>query len=90
MPRNLDKRAELLFPVLGEQGKRDIVEALEGQFADNQKARVLRPDGKYDRVETDGSAPLRVQEHLYRRIRERHMKEAAVTPVRFVPLQGAE
>ncbi|HSE41076.1 MAG TPA: polyphosphate kinase 1, partial [Acidobacteriota bacterium] len=47
MPRNLDRRVELMFPVTSEDGKEKIRKTFEFLFADNVKARVLEPDGTY-------------------------------------------
>jgi polyphosphate kinase len=49
MPRNLDRRVELLFPIIDKQivGRlRDSV--LEKYLADNFKSRTGKPDGTYD------------------------------------------
>ncbi len=60
MPRNLDNRVEILFPVEGkhlrEVLRRDI---LATHLKDNQQARRLLPDGSYERVEPqDGEQAL--------------------------------
>jgi hypothetical protein len=48
MPRNLDRRIELLFPVpTALRGK--VLEVLDTMFADNVKARRLAADGTYRR-----------------------------------------
>ncbi len=49
MPRNLDKRIELLVPVLDPAARRRLVGILKTCMADNVKGRVLRADGGYDR-----------------------------------------
>jgi polyphosphate kinase len=49
MPRNLDRRVELLFPVLNKKlvrYLRDVV--LEKYLADNRKVRLGKPDGTYE------------------------------------------
>ncbi len=89
MPRNLDRRVELMFPILQDASKQRVIEVLEAQFADNRKARLLRPDGTYERVNPGRSELLRVQEYLYRRATEERERLRSVTPVRFVPLEGA-
>ena len=51
MPRNLDRRVELLFPVLNPKivrYLRDVV--LEKYLADNRKVRIGQPDGTYESV----------------------------------------
>lgn len=58
MPRNIDRRVEVLFPV--EDGKlirylRD--EVLHILLSDNVKGRCLLPDGTYKRVSRDPKAP---------------------------------
>ncbi len=88
MPRNLDRRVELMFPVIHESHKERVIEALEAAFSDNQKARLLKSDGSYDRVSAGRSEPVRSQELLYRRAEEDRERVRAVTPVRFEPLEG--
>jgi polyphosphate kinase len=88
MPRNLDRRVELMFPILRSELRDRIIEMLEAQFSDNQKARRLNPDGSYERVSAGRSDPVRVQEHLYRRGIEERERARSVTPVRFVPIEG--
>ena len=49
MPRNLDRRVELLFPILNQKVVRylkDVV--IEKYLADTRKARFAKPDGTYD------------------------------------------
>jgi polyphosphate kinase len=51
MPRNLDRRVETLFPVEDPVLKHYIShDILASYLKDNQKARLLLPDGTYDRV----------------------------------------
>jgi polyphosphate kinase len=47
MFRNLERRVELMFPVLAQAHKETIVEALDVWFSDNVKAHVLQPDGQW-------------------------------------------
>jgi polyphosphate kinase len=67
MPRNLDRRIELMFPVESNEGRQKVLAALEASFLDNQKARRLMPDGAYRRKKPGrGEEPFRAQLHLYR------------------------
>ena len=88
MPRNLDRRVELMFPLLQEAHRARVIEALEAAFSDNQRARTLKSDGSYDRTAPGRSEPLRAQEFLYRRAEEERERIRAVTPVRFEPIEG--
>ena len=88
MPRNLDRRVELMFPLLQEPLQRKLIQALEAQFADNQKARMLKPDGSYERIAAGRSEPLRTQEYLYARLLEERERIRSIAPVRYVPIEG--
>ncbi len=82
MPRNLDRRVELLFPVQAPELRVKVLAALEAMFQDNVKARRLLPDGTYKRRKpAKGEEPFRVQAHLYReaqRALERARAQAGV------------
>jgi len=65
MPRNLDYRMEVAFPVLAPVLRERLREILEVQLADTAKARVLLPDGRSTRVVAAGRPALRSQERLY-------------------------
>ena len=65
MPRNLDHRVEVAFPVLAPILRERIKEILDVQLGDTVKARVLLPDGRSTRASGSGGAPLRSQERLH-------------------------
>ncbi len=66
MPRNLDHRVELMVP-LGEPGhRRYMLKVMDLQLKDNVKARELRPDGRWSRVQRGkGKRPANSQEAVY-------------------------
>jgi polyphosphate kinase len=71
MPRNLDRRVELMFPVESAPLKKRIKHALDVFFRDNVKARVLQPDGSWVRKRPGrGQATVRSQELFYAEARE--------------------
>lgn len=62
MPRNLDRRVEVLAPIRDPKIKYFLKhEYLAAYLRDNQKARELQPDGSYRRAEAAGSEPFNVQ-----------------------------
>lgn len=65
MPRNLDRRVEIAFPVLDPWLQTQLQEVLDIQLADTVKACELLPDGRYQRIQTDGTLTVRSQERLY-------------------------
>lgn len=66
MPRNLNRRVEILFPVPDRRIRHSIIKnMLEVHLADNVKARLLLPDGTYRRVvPKEGAERLNSQEWL--------------------------
>jgi polyphosphate kinase len=67
MPRNLERRVELLVPVEDARCRDRLIDILGTYFQDNVKARRLLPDGSYARVEPAGRKRVRAQEALYKR-----------------------
>lgn len=65
MPRNLDKRVEILFPVEAPELKEKVGKILTIQLADTKKAHILMPDGTYEKVDQRGKAPLNSQMYFY-------------------------
>ena len=84
MPRNLDHRLEIAFPVLSPALQIQLQEVLETQLADTVKARIVLPDGHSERVPAEGRAPLRSQERLY------ELTAAARDDATRVPLRSSE
>ena len=65
MPRNLDKRIELMFPVLQEDIKKEVYSILESYFQDNCQSWILSQDGKWTRRKAEkGEKLFRAQTHL--------------------------
>ena len=64
MPRNLDRRVEIAFPVLDPDLQAQIHQILDIQLADTLKARRIRSDGSSVRLRS-GESALRSQERLY-------------------------
>ena len=58
MPRNLDRRVEIMFPVLREELKDRIRRYMELELEDNLKAHVLQPDGTYEKPDRRGKLPV--------------------------------
>jgi len=65
MPRNLDHRVEVAFPVLAPDLQRQIRAVLDAQLADTVKGRLIRPDGRSERLIPPPTGGLRSQERLY-------------------------
>ncbi len=84
MERNLDRRLEVLFPIVAPAIKKRVVSALETYFQDNVKSWQLLADGAWERVKRPGP-PVRAQEKLYRAAVDAAEVER-VTTTEFKPL----
>lgn len=64
MPRNLDKRVEILFPVEDETLKKEVIHILDIQLQDTLKAHILQPDGTYKKQDLRGKKKLCAQDYF--------------------------
>lgn len=62
MPRNLDRRVEITFPIMDETLKEEVYHILDVQLKDNVKAHILQPDGTYEKVDKRGKELICAQE----------------------------
>jgi len=54
MPRNLDRRVEIAFPVEDAALRADLISMLETGFEDTAKQRVQQPTGAYEKIDRRG------------------------------------
>ena len=64
MPRNLDRRVEIVFPVIEEELKEKALHILHVELEDNVKARVMQPDGTYEKLDKRGKVLINSQEQF--------------------------
>ena len=64
MPRNLDKRVEIMFPVEDEKLKKEVMHILDIQMQDTLKAYIMMPDGSYERQSLRGKERLSAQQYF--------------------------
>ncbi len=64
MPRNLDRRVEILFPIENENLKKEAFHVLEIQLQDTIKAQMKQPDGTYEHIDRRGKPALCSQEYF--------------------------
>ncbi|HTL46477.1 MAG TPA: polyphosphate kinase 1 [Verrucomicrobiae bacterium] len=82
MPRNLEKRLEIMFPVEDDKLKKSLIELLGLYFKDNVKSWVLQPDGSYRRKEAGDEKKFRVQEALCKKALQQAESASKSTAVR--------
>lgn len=72
LPRNLERRIELMFPVLDESIRAQARGILESCFADTRQSHRLKPDGSWQPIAPEkGERPHSAQEAAWRRVRAR-------------------
>ena len=88
MPRNLDRRVELVFPVVESALKARLAHILDVLFLDNVKARELRSDGVLAR-RPSRRKPVRAQEIFWEEARARAEGRGETDRSAFIPLRSA-
>ena len=93
MPRNLDRRVEIVFPVEDEKIKAQIMHVLELELKDNVKAHILQPDGTYEKQDRRGKQPVNSQMEFCREAQElsgKKKKEQKENSRVFIPAEPLE
>ncbi len=77
MPRNLERRIELMFPVPDPAARDRVLSILQGYFRDTVKARVLHTSGAWERRPPEpGQEPFSAQEWFWESERNRFREES--------------
>ncbi|MBO5373311.1 MAG: RNA degradosome polyphosphate kinase [Lachnospiraceae bacterium] len=88
MPRNLDRRVEILFPVEDEEIKKKVYHILEVELADNMKAHLLNKNGEYEKIDKRGKVLVNSQEQFCKEAKIKVPKEQNIYQERiFVPAE---
>ncbi len=91
MPRNLDKRVEITFPVEDEDLKKRVIEILHIQLADTLKAHIMQPDGSYEKQDLRGRDKLEAQSFFCKQaLNEAANEEKNIVSRVFVPRTKSE
>ncbi len=92
MPRNLDRRVEIVFPVEDEKIKKELEHVIDLEFRDNVKAHLLQPDGTYVKPDKRGKTQINSQMEFCMEATEKaslHKHEEKKSRV-FIPAEPAE
>ena len=91
MPRNLDRRVEILFPIENEQLKKEVLHVLDIQLQDTLKAQIKQPDGTYEKVDRRGKTALCAQQYFMEYARNLNKLQEDVAHDRvFIPAEPLE
>lgn len=70
MPRNLDRRVEIVFPLLEDSLKERAIHILQLELADTEKAHLLDADGNYEKVDRRGKVHVNSQLEFVKEAKE--------------------
>ncbi|MGP1503833.1 MAG: polyphosphate kinase 1 [Treponema sp.] len=84
MPRNLDRRIELMFPILDKTVFKEVHGILKMYFEDNENSHVLKSSGEWEKnPKKSGEQSIRVQEVLYKKYRRKYDAASKVQKNQF-------
>ncbi len=88
MPRNLDRRVEIIFPVENEEIKKKVFHLLEVQLQDNTKAHILNNQGQYEKIDKRGKTLVNSQEQFVLEAKVKKAKDYTIYQDRvFIPAE---
>lgn len=91
MPRNLDKRVEIMFPVEDPVLREKVRHILQVQLDDNVKAHILQPSGVYEKIDKRGKVLVNAQETFCEEAIVAAKTQAETVSNRvFIPLESEE
>lgn len=90
MPRNLDKRVEILFPVEDSNLKEQVRHILQIQLEDTMKAHIMQADGNYEKVDRRGKVLLCAQDYFCEEAMNASKPADPVINRVFIPLEHIE
>ncbi len=86
MPRNLERRVEIMFPVEKPELQKKLMDILSTQLKDTVKAHVLKSDGSYEKVDRRGKESVNAQQEFGRRAIQAAKDKSEATQRRvFIP-----
>ncbi|MBR5578913.1 MAG: RNA degradosome polyphosphate kinase [Lachnospiraceae bacterium] len=91
MPRNLERRVEIVFPIEDERLKKKIYHILEGELRDTIKASIMTLEGTYEKIDRRGKEAYSSQEVFTKEAKQEinKIKEGVDNRV-FIPAKHLE
>ena len=85
MPRNLDRRVEILFPVEDPSLRERVMDVLKANLEDTLKAYVLNENGEYKKVDKRGKALFSAQDYFCKEAQKTVVGSGKVSGRTFIP-----
>lgn len=91
MPRNLDRRVEIIFPVEDKAIQKKVGHILEVELADNTKAHILTAEGVYEKIDKRGKVLVNSQMQFCKEAEQAAKKEKKEQSEHvFIPAEPAD
>lgn len=91
MPRNLDRRVEIIFPVLDADIRKQVMHIIDVELEDNTKAHLLHEDGCYTKIDKRGKVLVNSQEIFCEEAKALlPEEESGYSDRRFIPAEHIE
>ncbi len=91
MPRNLDRRVEILFPIEKEELKNKVRHILQVQFTDTENTHIMKMDGSYEAVDRRGKVKIDAQKQFCIEAEEEmQVQEKSIENRVFCPLENKQ
>ncbi len=90
MPRNMDRRVELLFPVNDRDIREKLRHILEVLLQDTRKAYHMQKNGNYERFVSDKNALGAQEQFCKEALQQKLAPENSEVERRFIPIWGME
>ena len=90
MPRNLDRRVEILFPVEDETIRKSVCHILEVELADNTKANILKKGGEYEKIDRRGKTLVNSQDQFCKEAKVKEPKDKRYQERVFIPAEPVQ
>lgn len=90
MTRNLEKRIELMVPVIDTTNKARLIDILQSAFKDNQQAHNILECGASARVHLPAATPFRLQQSMTNQARKEAKAKSHMRATTFEPHLPAE
>ena len=88
MPRNLDRRVEIMFPIEDENLKEKVMHVLSTELKDNVKLRILQEDGTYMKVSKGNKKAINSQQQFCKEaISAAKTEKQKIKQTNFVPME---
>ena len=91
MPRNLERRVEILYPIENPQAKAKVMHILDVLMSDNVRASFMQPDGTYEKADRRGKESFIAHEIFKEEAKKSEIKNDTVKDDRvFIPRERVE